>query len=139
MQDVGLLREVKAMKKPGCPVCGPRGVAYDQGQRSYCALQAPCHHVSGCQDCIGLSVLNVHGWLQSATAQPNMLPEIMAIWITKTPQRLQTVVTRVITWPKHPLPGAHHQMVMRIRVKTEQKKLASLGNEGDKSVTMQRR
>jgi hypothetical protein len=31
MQDVGLLREVKAVKKPGCPVCGPRGVAYDQG------------------------------------------------------------------------------------------------------------
>ncbi|BDA46251.1 hypothetical protein COCOBI_08-3430 [Coccomyxa sp. Obi] len=28
--DVSLMREVKAMKKPGCPVCGPRGVAYDQ-------------------------------------------------------------------------------------------------------------
>lgn len=33
MQDVGLMREVKAMKKPGCPVCGPRGVAYDQGEQ----------------------------------------------------------------------------------------------------------
>ena len=29
---MGLLREVRATKKPGCPVCGPRGDAYNQGE-----------------------------------------------------------------------------------------------------------
>ena len=29
---MGLLREVRAAKKPGCPVCGPRGDAYNQGR-----------------------------------------------------------------------------------------------------------
>ena len=28
---MGLLREVRAVTKPGCPVCGPRGDAYNQG------------------------------------------------------------------------------------------------------------
>jgi hypothetical protein len=32
LQDVGLVREVRAAKKPGCPVCGPRGDAYATGE-----------------------------------------------------------------------------------------------------------
>lgn len=139
------MREVKAMKKPGCPVCGPRGVAYDQGQRTlsnHCVLLAPHHtsYVSGCQDYMGPSALNVHGHLQSVTAQPNMPPESMAARITKMPLRKQTVVTRMrCRMTIHPLPRAHHQMVMMIRVKTELTKRSISSGKGDTSLTKQRR
>ena len=40
-QDVGLVREVRAAKKPGCPVCGPKGDAYATGESAL-----PCSSTS---------------------------------------------------------------------------------------------
>ena len=51
---MGLLREVRAVTKPGCPVCGPRGDAYNQGTPPAtpdCALhlcRPPSTHISRC-------------------------------------------------------------------------------------------